>query len=207
MEHNELTKYATERYLLEEMPDAERDRFEEHFFSCIECAAEVRAGARMMAAGREVVRELDAPVVPFKKKTSWQWFPQTAAASVIAASVGWFGAVSTMRPVASVVAATEIRATQAERATAEPAKTVPAGGQSILSFDIPPNDDAVSFVYTVRDASGKVWLTKTASLEEAANPVLLVLTALPRGKYEVVIEAVRKEGQRAPVPGISFNVG
>lgn len=214
MEHNELTKFATERYLLEEMPDAERDQFEAHFFSCDECAAEVTAGVQMMAAGRQVVREPVAPVVPFKKNEtrSWrQWFPQTAAASVIAASVGWFGAVNTMRPVAVTVPApfvaksAQFDLVQAERAEAA-TKTIPAGKPAILNFDIPPPDDeAVSFVFAVRDASGKVWLTDTASLKEAANPVSLVLFALPRGKYEVVIEAVRKGGQRAPVPGVTFN--
>ena len=35
--------HASERYLLDEMSQDERDQFEEHYFSCVECADEVRA--------------------------------------------------------------------------------------------------------------------------------------------------------------------
>src|SRR2546422_610857 len=41
---------ALERYLLGEMPGEERDAFEEHFFSCAECAEEARAGGVMRDA-------------------------------------------------------------------------------------------------------------------------------------------------------------
>ncbi len=53
MEHLEaVNTLAIERYLLEEMPQEERDAFEEHFFSCAECADDVREAAAM----REGVR-------------------------------------------------------------------------------------------------------------------------------------------------------
>ena len=38
---------AIERYLLDEMPREERDSFEEHFFSCAECAEDARVAATM----------------------------------------------------------------------------------------------------------------------------------------------------------------
>ena len=42
MDHQEvLSTLASERYLLGEMTDTERDSFEEHFFSCAECAEDV----------------------------------------------------------------------------------------------------------------------------------------------------------------------
>src|SRR5262245_33586234 len=48
MEHREAVEMmASERYLLGEMDDAQRDAFEAHFFSCAECAADVREGAVM----------------------------------------------------------------------------------------------------------------------------------------------------------------
>ncbi|MCM3879190.1 MAG: zf-HC2 domain-containing protein, partial [Vicinamibacterales bacterium] len=37
--------FASERYLLGEMSEIERYAFEEHFFSCSECAEDVRAGS------------------------------------------------------------------------------------------------------------------------------------------------------------------
>jgi anti-sigma factor RsiW len=42
-----VEKQATERYLLEEMPELERFAFEEHLFDCPICADDVRAGAIM----------------------------------------------------------------------------------------------------------------------------------------------------------------
>ena len=42
-----VSTLASERYLLEEMTEPERDTFEEHYFSCVECADDVRAGGVM----------------------------------------------------------------------------------------------------------------------------------------------------------------
>jgi anti-sigma factor RsiW len=50
MDHQEvLSTLASERYLLGEMTDTERDSFEEHFFSCAECAEDVTVGETMRA--------------------------------------------------------------------------------------------------------------------------------------------------------------
>ena len=48
---------ATERYLLDEMTEAERHAFEAHIFSCRECAADVREGALMRDGVREGLLE------------------------------------------------------------------------------------------------------------------------------------------------------
>src|SRR5262252_5269488 len=51
MNHREAVEtLALERYLLDEMADQERDAFEEHFFSCAECAEDARAGGAMRDA-------------------------------------------------------------------------------------------------------------------------------------------------------------
>jgi anti-sigma factor RsiW len=43
MEHAEAIELrAAERYVLKQLTNAEADAFEEHFFSCLECAEEVR---------------------------------------------------------------------------------------------------------------------------------------------------------------------
>ena len=40
--------HAVERYLLGEMPAEERDAFEEHYFTCAECAEEIRSASQSM---------------------------------------------------------------------------------------------------------------------------------------------------------------
>jgi hypothetical protein len=55
MEHEQATLIqAPERYLLGELSDAERDRFEEHFFDCAACAEEVRTGVLFEANAQAV---------------------------------------------------------------------------------------------------------------------------------------------------------
>ncbi len=48
---------ATERYLLDEMNDAEREAFEEHYFDCAVCAANVLDGASLIVVLRKSRRD------------------------------------------------------------------------------------------------------------------------------------------------------
>lgn len=76
MEHAEsVESRAVGRYLLGEMPDEERDAFEEHYFACVECGEEVHAGTAIVAGVRAMNRKS-------------QWKPRTAWMS-LAAAVGF----------------------------------------------------------------------------------------------------------------------
>jgi len=57
MEHQEaLRGGAVEKYLLNEMPQPERDEFEAHFFDCQECAADLRATAAFLDGVKATLR-------------------------------------------------------------------------------------------------------------------------------------------------------
>ena len=82
---------AAERYLLGQMTDDEQGIFEEHFFDCGLCAADVTDGTRMMIAGRAVVNDEPEPeevdarpsnVVPMPKPKPFWTLPAAAAASL-----------------------------------------------------------------------------------------------------------------------------
>jgi len=61
MDHQEaVERGAAERYVLGDLPEAERDQFEEHFFECAECAREVRLCAEVLANLRALMREGDS---------------------------------------------------------------------------------------------------------------------------------------------------
>lgn len=64
MDHKSAIKnHTAERYLLGELNDVERDAYEEHFFSCMDCAEEVKLASEFMETAKKVVREeLDAPM-------------------------------------------------------------------------------------------------------------------------------------------------
>ncbi|MGH9309977.1 MAG: zf-HC2 domain-containing protein [Vicinamibacterales bacterium] len=55
MTHNHaIETSAAERYLLDEMSEIERFRFEEHFFDCEECAGQMRLGHHLRTHAREL---------------------------------------------------------------------------------------------------------------------------------------------------------
>jgi len=54
MDHNvAAAQNMTERYLLDELDPAARDEFEEHYFNCTECAADVQAAALLVERIRD----------------------------------------------------------------------------------------------------------------------------------------------------------
>ena len=78
MDHNEATQLgAAERYVLRELADEQREAFEDHFFNCTECTAEVRAAMIFADTAREVFGEAE-------QSKSIQLEPQTSAIE------GWF---------------------------------------------------------------------------------------------------------------------
>jgi anti-sigma factor RsiW len=86
MEHERaLEIQAVERYLIDDLSEAERNEFEEHFFSCEKCADEVRLGARFHAAAREVLRDPQRFSKPETERRSFfgwlKWFSQATAAA------------------------------------------------------------------------------------------------------------------------------
>jgi anti-sigma factor RsiW len=55
MDHNEaLQLQAAEKYVLGELSQSLRDKFEEHFFECPECALDVKAVAGFVDNARAV---------------------------------------------------------------------------------------------------------------------------------------------------------
>jgi anti-sigma factor RsiW len=65
MQHDQAARtHAAERYLLGEMPDDERELYEEHFFSCTECEAELAAAAAFVDNARAVLRTPQARILP-----------------------------------------------------------------------------------------------------------------------------------------------
>src|SRR5579864_9494277 len=76
MEHSSAVQtHAVERYLLGEMPQEEREDFEEHYFTCAECAQDVRAAACFQANAREVMRDPERFSAPEQDRRVWWRFP------------------------------------------------------------------------------------------------------------------------------------
>jgi hypothetical protein len=69
MDHHEAERtQVADRYLLGELSAAEREQFEDHFFSCPVCAEEVRVGTLFRANVRAVFEEAPQTVVEVRKR-------------------------------------------------------------------------------------------------------------------------------------------
>lgn len=206
-----IADQTAERYLLGDLPDAEADAFESHYFDCRVCADTIRAGAAMFAAGKEVARELALPlpvsdarlpspapvVVPFPQRAR-QWM-SVAAAAVLSFFLG--GQVF-RTPVAALpimeIAAPGGAITSVMRA-AEDDLIVHFSGKrpvDIVIFTPRQNESFPTYQVELRDAAGKVLHASAVSPQQALHidglPVLL--RALPAGRYVLAIQGVREEG-------------
>jgi hypothetical protein len=98
MDHIEaVNNQAVERYLLGQMPDAEIDAFEKHFFECGSCAEEVESGVLFQENARAAFPPVPQPATAAKRNwlSHWllQWWARPAfaapalAAGLLAAAV------------------------------------------------------------------------------------------------------------------------
>jgi hypothetical protein len=90
MEHKEAIRIqAVDRYLLGELTAAEREEFEDHFFSCGECSEDLHTGAILVDNSRAVLREEFPDPVPASPgvppRPGWRfWWPPVPLAAAIA---------------------------------------------------------------------------------------------------------------------------
>lgn len=74
-------------YLLRKLPEAETEAFEQHFFSCRECAEELSVRRHLIEALKQEKRDRDAGA-PVSRRIARYW-PYLAAAAVLAIGVIW----------------------------------------------------------------------------------------------------------------------
>jgi hypothetical protein len=126
MDHKQaLETKALERYLLNEMRAAERDAFEEHYFSCRECASDLVTAAKFLDNAKPVLVE-DYPAVRVPAaagaRGGWEWpawmlalWSRPVLAGACAAMALFIGVrETTVRPVTEVTASYFLAATRTE---------------------------------------------------------------------------------------------
>jgi hypothetical protein len=197
MTHDEATKsLAAERYILDDLEPAERDAFEEHFFDCTECAADVRDTAKIADGVRTGVR-----VAPVRHYTRWA---AAAAGAVVAIGLAYqyVPEVAGLRPHSSNRPVQSARAIQPEQVieldTARAAQTpyVIAAKQSVsIVFVIPVTDPHPTYICELRDEAGVIVASRRVTTkDEAANAVTLVVppNTLHSGHYTLGIRGDRE---------------
>jgi hypothetical protein len=198
MDHSEATeKKIAEGYVLGELLPEERDAFEEHYFGCAECAADVRDAATLLDSLQVVLQQ--PKVISFPSRWASVW----ATAATIAALA--FGSLFTYQRAivipqlaAGGVAQTVQMELGEERSGVEQngQPSVPvlkAGQQFVLMLSI-PKVDAAAFRAEIRK-DGRVIRSSPITAAEAKNFVYLYEPALAAGDYQLVIRSVPDQGQ------------
>ena len=197
---------AMERYLLEEMPPDERDAFEEHFFSCLECAEDARAAATMRdgaAAGlarSSAGRAAEAVVVPFRKPAP-RWRSSVAlpwaAAAMLAVGLGY---QTLARPGSRqigdsfVLTPSTLRpASRGQEAMVSPG----AGGVVTLAVDLGGAQFDAGIGYELVNAEGRTVASGQAAAPAGGAPLLLMFAGSALKSSEHYVLTLR--GERPPL--------
>ncbi len=202
MTHTEaLNTLASERYILDEMSEAERESFEDHYFSCLDCAEDVRTSGVM----REGVEAgfVPAPIariatfVPAapKRVTRQPWYQSTALPWAVAATLAI--AVSYQaRPTPSTESVAASAPQVLTPITLRPASrgAVPAvslgAGHVALALDVDIPSGTTDLAYDLRDLAGLQVFGGRTLAPPSGSPLLLVIpgfTLRPEQQYILTV--------------------
>jgi len=210
MEHQEAIQLkAAERYLLGELSGDLREQFEEHFFSCSECAEDVEAGAIFVDSARQILgheqlEEQEARIARPPKPESRGWlgnllrpaYASSALAILLIAFVAYQNAIVFPRMKSALSQATTPQVISSFSLIAEDSRggdvrtiRVPKNAMFGLSADIPPEKHFPSYNCVVEAESGTPEFSVNVPAEQATDGVELYVppSRLKPGKYFLVV--------------------
>ena len=203
MDHKEAQRaQVCERYLLGELVPAERDAFEEHYFSCPACAAELRSAAELLGAAKQIFAASPAPPgpVPAPVRTGFGWFARwkpayaAGALAVLLLLLGYQNLVTIPRykqaassrvlPVHSLIAANTL-GDDGQTFTVRPDE--PFG----LYVDAPYDPAFSVYRLVLRSPSGATVSLRSLDAAEAQKTQILVINpGRQAGKYTIVVSGL-----------------
>jgi hypothetical protein len=200
MDHHLAVKsQACEKYLLGELSPDLRDAYEEHYFSCAECATQLRMAAELVGAAQQIFAQTPAPAVAagariVQESGGWlRWLRPAIAIPVLATLllvVGYQNLVlipqlkesraPRVLPMFSLISANT-------RGEAVPAFTTQPNQPVGLYVDVPADAAYSSYGISVQDPSGKTIPLRSLSYAEAQKTQVLVIDPGAAGNYAVVV--------------------
>jgi len=215
MDHSEAIRLqAAEKYVLGELQGSLRDEYEEHYFDCAECAADLKATAAFVSMSRMAFRQEAAvaastverpssPQPPWIQRFRWTFIAiPTFAALVLAVVAGYqhqvtipglqksatLAASSTSAQILDL-GASAVRRGGDTAANETPFLINPALG-FLVNFDFTPSGEpAPAYVCQLRDSTGRVVLQQAVPGTKANQAFSMTVPGglLPsRGRYQVV---------------------
>jgi hypothetical protein len=206
MDHKEVVRLnAAEKYVLRELSPELLEQFEEHFFDCAECAADIQALTSFVRLSRPILEEEAAKKVPARKdyatKEQRGWFAWLRPVIAVPAIAGLAAAVIFL----SAVTIPRLKEQAAIRQTAQVYESsyrlqgVTRGDSSskisvrpnesfALDFDFTPSQTFPSYQGILVDPSGQTILRFHLTSKEANKELHLVIPAdrVQSGSYGLV---------------------
>ncbi len=227
MDHNEAVRlHAAEKYLLGEFSPAQRDEYEEHYFTCEICAEDLKASAAFMDGARQVLREGNLEKAGVKSRVEagpgwFAWLRPAFAVPVFAALLLFVG-------YQNAITIPGLRHASPRQATVKVVqyKFLPEGsrGESTetirvrrdedyeLDVDLPGTNAGVGYLGQIQDAAGHVLASFAVSTDKTDSMVHVDVPAgtLPAGKYDLIILAgqapAASTGQQKVAARVGFSV-
>ena len=205
MDHAEAkSSHAAERYILKELPEDQADQFEEHFFSCPECAADVREVAQIAAVAGE--DRMSGAAVPGAHASGWletirEWWRRPVVGLAAAAAILWLTILSAyqareLRHQFKPVATASFILLPDARGVMTTVSLQEAGPVVVLEADLPGASGDVRWdVRSLSTAEVAGEETATAPRPGTVFNVILPSTYLSAGDYVLTVRSVANAGQ------------
>jgi hypothetical protein len=217
MDHQQaIATQAAERYLLDELDEADRDAFESHYFSCVTCADDVKAGARMQDGVRAgmlegaSVRHV-ATVIPIesrRRSTMAVFVPWAAAASL--ALVAGYQALWVVPGLRQDALAPSVTVPQLLKPASRGAiTTVTPDGSGVIAFSLDLNSVAEAgapLTYDLRTIDGQSVVSGAVTAPPAGTPLMLVIPVARFASPGAYALMIGRSGSDTPVAEYRFAV-
>lgn len=190
MDHSEALKLqAAEKYVLGELSPALRDEYEEHYFDCQECAADLKAATAFADASRAQFRSEPREAFLDQEPAPQLWFAWlrpvvlVPAVAVLAAALAYqtFVTIPRLQHGAAAPSAGSASFISLIGANSRGEAAKPFAIQQIqpviLEVDIPPSQDFSSYLCQIQDAAGHVVYQSQVSAADAQQSVHLIVPA------------------------------
>ena len=217
MDHSEaLRLQAAEKYVLGELTGPLRDEYEEHYFNCQECAADVKTAVAFLDGSRAQFRSEPREALP-EKDAEQGWFLWLRpvlllpALAVLAAALAYQSLVTIpglkRATATSSAGSASFISLIGANSRGEGAKSfaIEQNQPVILEVDIPPAPDLSSYLCQIQDRAGHTVYQGRVSAEDAKHSVHLIV---PRGTLQPEPYTLRILGQKSAdsEPGLSSGV-
>lgn len=207
-----------ERYLLGEMADPERDEFEEHYFSCVECAEEMTLAVKFIENARRPLLRLDAerPLAGEKKSVEpaaappasvwWErwtlWMPKPALAGAclcLALALVWKTVPGEVPP--EVTGSYFVTATRAGGGAPRKIQLLPGQQRVALLFN--QTDTSIGqFDFVLENAEKRAVQQFRGDAPRDTNDiqVMIPVAGLPNGTYALRVKNAASHSEVAELP-------